>query len=130
MPYTITTWHNEDAAPMPVIPRPKDTRRAVATVLALGNYLAEEHPDALDLVAKLPDSGGTITLPDGTVIEVALVGMLEREQFAIKAGLSPRAIDQEWCDAYNAAQEAGAVGAPASGAASPSGGGVEGCLTA
>lgn len=31
--------------------------------------------------------------------------------------------------AYNAA-EAGAVRAPASGAASPSGGGVEGCLTA
>lgn len=43
----------------------------VDTVLALGNYLAAEHPDALELVAALPESGGTVgPLPDGTVIEV------------------------------------------------------------
>lgn len=80
------------------------SRRAVATVLALGNYLAEEHPDALDLVAKLPDSGGTITLPDGTVIEVEPHHIVwfeaELEARGIRtAGMS----DAEVLDAYDAA---------------------------
>lgn len=127
MAYTITTWHNEDAAPMPVIPRPKDTRRAVATVDE-----AQEYVDQIDYRYEVPESGGTIgPLPDGTVIEVeavkwdALAGETGTPLTAMDGGGTERIID-----AYNEAQEAGAVRAPASGAASPSGGGVEGCLTA
>jgi len=84
MPYTITTWHNEDAVPIPVIPKPKDTRRAVATLeearAAVNNALYRiegEMDDPRPLAGfyaqadTLPESGGTIgPLPDGTVIEV------------------------------------------------------------
>src|SRR6185295_18290227 len=82
MPYVITTWHNEDAAPMPVIPKPKDTRTAIATLDEAReaayyevDATSPEQPslvcDEAEQARNLPDSGGTIgPLPDGTVIEV------------------------------------------------------------
>lgn len=90
MPYLITTWHNEDAAPVPVVPKPKDTRRVVATLgeardRALSIVLNIEHAkqdparvgtySEADAVARsLPKEGGIIgPLPDGTVIEVTSV---------------------------------------------------------
>jgi len=80
MPYIITIWHNEDAAPTPVIPKPKDTRKAVATLdealsdvsTIVCNLMAGENfGQYQDQFRAIDESGGTVgSLPDGTVIEV------------------------------------------------------------
>lgn len=119
MPYVITTKvaHRGHDAREPDL---SVTRRAVATLDetrgACAAYIAEHKREphrpwraCLKLARDLPESGGTITLPDGTVIEVAPHNIVwfeaELEARGIRtAGMS----DAEVIDTYIAAQ-----GAPA-----------------
>ena len=98
VPYIITTWHNEDAAPTPVIPKPKDTRIAVATLdeargIAIRDSAFACCPNvkaadnARRKALSLPESGGTIgPLPDGTIIEVERINWIRLAEMASYIG--------------------------------------------
>jgi hypothetical protein len=114
MPYVITTRHNRaETAPLTF-----PSRRAVATLeerrAALIDLLETHKPRInsastfralVDCVIDLPESGGTITLPDGTEIKV------EPCPYSSLAGFAGLTIDSmptdaQIIDAYNAAQVA------------------------
>jgi hypothetical protein len=77
MPYIVThCQHVQDARPWTDV----FSRRAVATLEgrevwnALYGVNVPNREDVVEQIAALPGSGGTVTLPDGTVIEVEAVG--------------------------------------------------------
>jgi hypothetical protein len=118
MLYIVTTYRKIDAPALASVMLARSvseiaSRRAATTPEkareAVLRSIHTDHlvdmPDLVDRVRGLPESRGTIgPLPDGTTVEVALVGRIEREQFALRAMLSPRATDEEWCAAYNNAE--------------------------
>lgn len=101
MLYLITTYPDVHAANVGMW---YDERLYVATLND-----AQEYVDQIDYHYEVPESGGTISLPGGTVIEVEQIelggpnGFDERcEALGIDtAGLTTA----EQCDAYNETQE-------------------------
>lgn len=129
-PYIITT--NEPFNAVVHVHRPAFTRRAVATLdkarvvvresaqeadeaTKHSTWLTDSWRNALRAANTLPESGGTITLPDRTVIEVAPTEWLEifaaldissdqaEERFRRDDGQA--AFEQRIIDAYNAAAQ-------------------------
>jgi hypothetical protein len=88
------------------------SRRAVATLEEVQVLVSDAIYDAGQKTTRdalpafeIQESGGTVgPITDGTLIAVEPLGRIEREQVAIRLGLSSRATDDEWCAAYNAAQ--------------------------
>jgi hypothetical protein len=106
MPYIVThCQHVQDARPWTDV----FSRRAVATLEgrevwnALYGVNVPNREDVVDQIAALPGSGGTVTLPDGTVIEV------ERKGKFYLADVVPHArylTEAELIDAFNAREQA------------------------
>lgn len=123
--YIVTV--KRKASPDPVVPLQLVSRRAVATLdearKAAYRAVADSNAHALDATAahaahNLPESGGTIALPDGRVIEVEPTTwlMLARAAGVIYAAHPdrqenpPAHVQAEIIAAYNAAQGGGTDG--------------------
>jgi hypothetical protein len=85
------------------------SRRAVATLEEARRGLLKTDDSLYATAMSLPESGGTITLPDGTVIEVRrvmwadLIAEAARES-GITKGMPPAEWQPRILDAYNARQ--------------------------
>lgn len=91
------------------------SRRAVATLEEAFNNVPPAVRSTLGLLDKLlalPESGGTVRLPDGTVIEVdrltwvelAVTAKMDRPRLAAYDALNSRRARRRIIDAFNASQ--------------------------
>lgn len=116
MPYIVTTNQTEECEGGTALFLKPVSRRAVATLDEAKEIVWAAMADvpryALDMASRLSvtthrltEQGGSIgPLPDGTVIEVEVLAGTRLEREKIRLGLSPRATDEEFAAAYNAAQ--------------------------
>lgn len=107
MPYSLTTLGRSEVNPNG---RYIAARRAFATLDE-----AQEYIDQIDYHYEIPEEGGTITLEDGTMIEVGPIEWLdiyaaldvsadEAEEHWRVAGESQSQYEERVIDAYNTAQ--------------------------
>jgi hypothetical protein len=111
MPYIVTTKQPHGGGVVPFIL----SRQAVATleeargvVAGLAEAGRRGREDVLAAIGSLPESGGTITLPDGTVIEVEPIGWRELVKVADLPAIYWMAFEHEKAilDAFNAREQA------------------------
>lgn len=117
MPYIITTRSPSASVRVAATQEPAvlvRSRRAVATLdevrAAIDALVQAGSYPTLGRIGKLTEDGGTVTLPDGTVIEVSTTDWYALIQAALDAdGVPPLVAENdqdrtEILDAYNAAQ--------------------------
>lgn len=116
MPYIVTTKrHHAITADPGCDDLIAVSRRAVATLEEAFNNVPPAVRSTLGLLDKLlalPESGGTVRLPDGTVIEVdrltwvelAVTAKMDRPRLAAYDALNSRRARRRIIDAFNASQ--------------------------